>query len=51
VNRQFTITIGIDLEDDTGEWTEYAVENEIYEMIRCNPYMDAAYVTVREDPA
>ena len=51
MNRQFTITIGIDLEDDNGEWDEGMVENEVYEMFRVNPYMDTAYVNVKEDPS
>jgi len=46
-----TYTIGIDLEDEHGEWDEYMVENEIFGMFRGNPYMDAAYVHVKEDPS
>ena len=51
MNREFTLTIGIDLEDEHGEWDEYMVENEIFGMFRGNPYMDAAYVHVKEDPS
>jgi hypothetical protein len=52
MNREFTITVGIDVECEDGrEWPEFEVENEIYEMFRVNPYFDAAWVRVKEDPS
>ena len=52
MNKEFTVTISVDLELDAGEeWAEWQVENEVYEMFRVNPYLSAASVRVKEDPA